>query len=50
MKTNDYIKDMIISLIGTYAYEPILKSIRRRKLKWYGYTIIHDNLKKTILQ
>ena len=48
MKTNEYIKDVMISLIG--KYEPILQSICRRKLKWYGHTIIHDNLSKTILK
>ena len=48
MKTNEYIKDVMISLICTY--EPIVQSIRRRKLKWYGHTIIHDNLSKTIVQ
>ena len=48
MKTNEYIKDVMINLIGTY--EPVLKFIRRRKLKWYGHTIRHDNLSKTILQ
>ena len=48
MKTNEYIKSVMISLIGTY--EPIVQSIRRRKLKWYGHTIRHDNLSKTILQ
>ena len=48
MKTNEYIKGVMISLIGTY--EPIVQSIRRRKLKWYGHTIRHDNLSKTILQ
>ena len=48
MKTNEYIKDVMISLIGTY--EPILSSIRRRKLIWYGHKIRHDNLSKTILQ
>ena len=31
MKTNEYIKYVMISLIGTY--EPILQSIGRRKLK-----------------
>ena len=46
MKTNVYIKDIMISLIVTY--EPTLQSIRRRKLKWYGHTIIHDNLSKII--
>ena len=48
MKTNEYIKGVMISLIGTY--EPILQSIRRRKLKWYGHTSRHDNISKTILQ
>ena len=48
MKTNEYIKDVMISLIGTY--EPILQSIRRRKQKWYCHPIRHDNLSKTILQ
>ena len=47
MKKNVYIKDMI-SLIG--KYESILQYIRRRKLKWYGHTIIHDNLSKIIVQ
>ena len=48
MKTNEYIKYVMISLIGTY--EIILQSIRQRKLKWYGHTLRHDNLSKTILQ
>ena len=48
MKINEYITDMMISLIGTY--EPILQSIRRRKLQLYGHIIIHVNLGKTILQ
>ena len=48
MKTNEYIKYVIISLIGTYA--TILQSIFRRKQKWYDHTIRHDNLSKTTLQ
>ena len=48
IKTNEYIKDVMISLIC--IYEPIIQSIRRRKLKWYGHKIRHDNLSKTILQ
>ena len=48
MKTNEYIKDVMISISGTY--EHILQSIRRRKLKWYGHKLRHDNLSKTILQ
>ena len=57
MKTNDYIKYVMINVIGTY--EPIefihpsihpIQSIHRRKLKLYGHRIIHDNLSKTIHQ
>ena len=48
MKTNEYIKYVMISLIG--RNEPILQSIRRRNLKWYSHTIIHEILSKTILQ
>ena len=48
MKINEYIKDVVISLIVTY--EPILQSIRRIKLKWYGHTIQNYNISKTILQ
>ena len=48
MQTNKYIKDVMIRLIGTY--EPILQSIRRRKLKWYVHTIRHNKLRKIILQ
>ena len=48
MKIKEYIKDVMISLIGTY--KPILQSIHRRKLKWYSHSIRHDNRSKTILQ
>ena len=35
----------------TLIYIMLIKQyISRRKLKWYGHTIIHDNLSKTILQ
>ena len=48
MKTSEYIKYVMISLIGTY--EPILQSTCRRKLIWYGHTIIHANPRDKILQ
>ena len=35
-------------LLGTY--EPLLKTIKRRKLKWFGYVSRHDNLCKTIMR
>ena len=48
LKTNKYIKCMLIHFIGTH--EQLLQSIRLRKLKWYGQTIRHYNLSKTILK
>ena len=35
-------------LLGTY--EPLLKTIKRRKLKWFGHVSRYDNLCKTIMQ
>ena len=35
-------------LLGTY--EPLLNTIKRRKLKWFGHVSRHDNLFKTIMQ
>ena len=47
-KTNDYIHEKMINLIG--KYEPLLSTIKRRKLKYYGHICRHDGLAKTILQ
>ena len=38
----------MINLIG--KYEPLLSTIKRRKLKYYGHICRHDGLAKTILQ
>ena len=47
-KTNDYIHEKMTNLIG--KYEPLLSTIKRRKLKYYGHICRHDGLAKTILQ
>ena len=38
----------ITMLLGTY--EPLLKTIKHRKLKWFCHVSRHDNLCKTIMQ
>ena len=30
--------------------EPLLNTVKTRKLKWFGHTVRHDSLAKTILQ
>ena len=45
---NDYIHEKIINLIG--KYEPLLSTIKRRKLKYYSHICRHNGLAKTILQ
>ena len=40
--------ERIIELLG--KYEPLLQTIRRRKLKWFGHVSRHDGLCNTIMQ
>ena len=47
-KTNQYVKDKVKSLVG--PQEPLLATVKRRKLLWYGNTTRHNSLCKTILQ
>ena len=47
-KTNIFVKNKISTLIGTV--EPLLQTIRRRKLTWFGHTSRHNSITKTILQ
>ena len=49
-KTNLFVKNKINTLIGTF--EPLLQTIRWRKLKWFGHTSVirHNSITKTILQ
>ena len=46
--TNVCVRNSITMLLGTY--EPLLKTIKRRKLKWFGHVSRYDNLCKTIMQ
>ena len=47
-RTNDFIRSTVDSMVG--PQEPLLTTVRRRKLAWYGHTTRHDCLAKTILQ
>ena len=46
-KTNEYVRTTVHRLVG--PQEPLLTTIKRRKLAWYGHVTRHD-LCKTILQ
>ena len=46
--TNVCVCNRITMLLGTY--EPLLKTIKRRKLKWFGHVSRHDDMCKTIMQ
>ena len=47
-KTNDWVRSKINFLMG--PQEPLLATVKRRKLAWFGHITRHDNLCKTILQ
>ena len=47
-KTNVYVRGRITALAG--PQEPLLATIRRRKLAWFGHVTRHNTLSKTILQ
>ena len=47
-KTNTYVKETITKLVG--KYEPLLTTIKRRKLSYYGYVCRRDSLSKTIIK
>ena len=47
-KTNIFVKNKINTQIGTF--EPLLQTIRRRKLKWFGHSSRHNSITKTNLQ
>ena len=47
-KTNDLARNKINSLVG--PQEPLLATVRRRKLAWFGHVTRHDSLSKTIIQ
>ena len=47
-KTNKYVREQILNQIG--KYEPLLSTIKRRKLTYVGHICRHETLAKTILQ
>ncbi|XP_076468832.1 uncharacterized protein LOC143299483 [Babylonia areolata] len=47
-KTNDYVRNLLSNLVG--PQEPLLVTIKRRKMAWFGHVIRHNTLSKTILQ
>ena len=47
-KTNDFVRDQIKQLAG--PQEPLLATIKKKKLTWYGHVARHNTLPKTVLQ
>ena len=47
-KTNEFVRNQITLLAG--PQEPLLATVRRRKLSWFGHVTRHNTLSKTILQ
>ena len=47
-KINVFVRNIMIDLIGNY--EPLLQTIKLRKLKWFGHISRHDHLCKIIMQ
>ena len=47
-KINDWVRSKINFLVG--PQEPLLATVKRQKLAWFGHVTHHDSLFKTILQ
>ena len=47
-KTNDWVQGKIIFLAG--PREPLLATVKREKLAWFGHVTRHDSLSKIIVQ
>ena len=47
-KTNDFVRVKVTSLAG--PQEPLLATVKRRKLTWFGHVTRHNSLPKTVLQ
>jgi len=47
-KTNEYVHQKVKEYVG--KYEHLLTIVKRRKMKYFGHVIRHDNLQKTIVQ
>ena len=48
MKTNKYVNEAIIKLVG--KFEPLISTIKRRKMSYYGHIYRHNSMTKTIMQ
>ena len=48
-KTNDWVRSKVNSLVSV-STEPLLATVKRRKLAWFGHVTRHNSLSKTILQ
>ena len=47
-KTNDFVRSRVSTLAG--PQEPLLSTVKRRKLSWFGHITRHNTLPKTVLQ
>ena len=47
-ETNDWVRSKISFLVG--PQEPLLATVKRRELAWYGHLKRHNSLSKTILR
>ena len=47
-KTNDWVRRKLNFLVG--PQEPLLASVKKRKLAWFRYVTRYDSLSKTFLQ
>ena len=47
-KTDDWVRSKINSLVG--PQQPLLATVERQKLAWFGHVTYQDSLSKTILQ
>ena len=48
MKTNKYVYETIIKLVS--KFEPLLSTINRRKISYYGHICRHNSMEKMIMQ
>ncbi|PIK33493.1 endonuclease-reverse transcriptase [Apostichopus japonicus] len=47
-KTNGYVRETVGDLVGPYV--PLLSTVKRRKLAWFGHVTRHDSMSEVILQ
>ncbi|GFS00135.1 endonuclease-reverse transcriptase [Elysia marginata] len=46
--TNESVRELVVAYVD--PQEPLLATVKRRKLAWFGHVTRHDSLSKTILQ